>query len=121
MMCCLVSTYQKELNVPATQLLALFNKAMRKVATTLRGVEERAVRDELPLSSGHELDRPELKQSLAADLADGGKAATKGMKERQKVLKMMNLEKFAIGGTDDEWSEATGGATPSTIRYSHAP
>jgi N-acetyltransferase 10 len=114
-----ISDLEKELAVPATQLLALFNKAMRKVATSLRGVEEAAVRAELPINTiGKELNRPELKQSLHADLADGARSHKKGREEKQKVLQTMNLEQFAIGGTEEEWNDATGnGAVPATVRY----
>jgi N-acetyltransferase 10 len=58
-----VSALQQELGLPSNQVLALFNKAIRKLHAHLRSVKEAAVERQLP--------RPPPRAAPAAAAAEG--------------------------------------------------
>ena len=89
---------EKELNVPSSQLLAMFVKVVRKVSTCLSNVIDGAVAETLPAkmaaagtngkngdSVGPARFQP-LAQDLDAELREGGEQVDKEMKEKQRAL-----------------------------------
>ena len=92
---------EKELNLPSSQLLAMFLKVIRKVSMFFRSLIEGAVGDTLPaekvpLDGGvvHELDDTEttrkrfkpLETKLEDELNEGGQQVDEAMKEKQRAL-----------------------------------
>lgn len=104
-----VDTVTAELELQSNQVLALFNKAVRKISSHLRALEEAHVAAELPAiqnqgaakEAGGAM-RP-LRQGLDEDL-DEGAAADRA--KRLERLEELNLGEFAIKGSSEEWGKA---------------
>jgi N-acetyltransferase 10 len=117
-----VTDLEKELSVPSNQILALFNKAMRKISNWLRGILEHSVREEMAESLAEKRSKTSamtpLRQSLASEVSEGGKEAQSELKAKQaEMLAALDLQKYAIGGNDDDWSKVLSGKgdAPRTI------
>lgn len=111
-----------EYHLPVSQLLALFNKAVRKLSITLQKIMEReasaAVDSQLNMKMAK--DRQEMlkegKLSLNGQNQQGndGKSNTSTEGSRAGPKQPVNisqpyLEKFAVPGSDELWENATNG------------
>lgn len=86
---------EKELNLPMSQLLAMFVKILRKVATHFRNLLEEAVQQTMPVpipiarseedEDGANKFTP-LPQRLDDELREGGEEVNRELKEKQKAL-----------------------------------
>ncbi len=107
-----------ELGIGATQLLALFNKSIRKIAQYLRQVQENAYTAEIMAKtaaktsqaalalSNAKTDSIAVSSNLQSELKDGAAAVKKVMKDKQKdLLASLSLEKYAISASDDDWAK----------------
>lgn len=98
----------KDLQILDSQVLALFNKVIRKISNFLREKEEKALADQIGPQNGEAAlkVKPALK-NMDEELQE---AATdmNGSKETEKVEVRKSLEKFKVGGTAKEWEEALG-------------
>ncbi|RZF38829.1 hypothetical protein LSTR_LSTR000532 [Laodelphax striatellus] len=102
-----VDDLAKEVDLPASQLLALFNRTMRRFVLLLTGINERAVEQELcaPERAVASEFLP-TKQSLAEELEQAAvELADKQRKELER-LKKENLQQYVIKGSEQEWSKA---------------
>ncbi|KAJ4343194.1 N-acetyltransferase 10 [Didymella glomerata] len=115
------SEVEKELNLSSSQLMAMFVKVIRKVATAFRGILEGAVREEMPEAMEVEDDttignddaqasrfRP-LEKDLQEELAEGGEEFLADQEERERAKALIDalpLHKYEIGAGADEWTEA---------------
>lgn len=94
-----MSHLEKELNLPSSQLLAMFLKIMRKVSTHFRGVVEGAVADSMPAEQAsaaaagdaHDDELPAdrfkpLDTGLDEELRAGGQQVDDEMREKQRAL-----------------------------------
>jgi N-acetyltransferase 10 len=112
-----LANLEHELSIGATQLLALFNKSIRKFAQCLRLVKENAYTSEIYASTSamtnqaaltlaqSKSDSVALSSNLASELKESGVEVSKAMKEKQRgLLESLSLEKYAISGTDEEWA-----------------
>lgn len=88
---------EKELGVPASQLLAMFVKIVRKVASYFRSLLEEAVKETMPASPTHEgrnglngASREQrfkpLARPLDEELKDGAEEVDRELKEKQRAL-----------------------------------
>ena len=97
------------LNLPSSQVLALFNKAMRRLHGCLRAAEEARARATLPVHA----PAPELLPHAVGvdeDLAEGAAAASAALREQQAaLLGTLNIAQYAIRGGDDDWDDALRG------------
>ncbi|XPS93293.1 N-acetyltransferase 10 [Ascochyta lentis] len=113
------SEVEKELNLSASQLMAMFVKVVRKVATAFRGILEGAVRQELPEAMEVEDgDAPEavadprfkpLEKSLEEELQEGGDEFLADQEERERAKALIDalpLHKYEIGAGADDWADA---------------
>ncbi|KAK9480498.1 GNAT acetyltransferase 2-domain-containing protein [Lipomyces japonicus] len=125
-----VTSLERELKLPSSQVLAMFAKCVRKVSTFFRGVLERAVEDELYDSQSLKVVKNErfdeavapaeeeeevlgddfasgfvpLTQRLADDLADAGAEVLDGLKEKQReLINALDLNQYAINTDPSEW------------------
>lgn len=109
-----VDILEKELNIQASQVLALFNKVIRKISAYLREIEEEAIAesigpDSLKDASLAILPKASLKQSLDEELEESVvRKAQKDDVELENGNGNSNkaLEGFKIGGSDNEWQSA---------------
>ncbi|CAN0095354.1 unnamed protein product [Phaeothamnion confervicola] len=108
-----------ELDLPENQLLALFNKAVRKLCTALREVHElgieaemaaaRDARDAGGVGRAHGAARrmAALTEGMDEELEGGAQAALGVMKARKHgLLADPDMARFAVKGTDQEWEAA---------------
>jgi len=103
-----------ELELPASQLLGLFNRCVRKLSSTLKGVLEGGI--ELQMKSA-QLESGESR--LGAPLPDLGteleqaaeELEIKQKKSREKskeIFMSQDLSQYSIKGSDKEWKQALG-------------
>ena len=105
---------ESELGLPASQLLALFNKAVRKMTVSLSSVLEAREEATLPAPSAAKdasAHMAPLASHLSAELDDGARESLLRLEETQQQqqeqwLGNERLEQYAIRGTDDEWAAA---------------
>jgi N-acetyltransferase 10 len=96
------------LDLPANQVLALFNKSVRKMHGLLRATEEAAVERSLPkVVPVHMLPHA---QDLDDDLAE----AADEVKAKIRETLAGQLDEYAIEAGDDDLAEALGNKVPGT-------
>lgn len=101
-----VDEVEKRLNLPSNQVLALFNKAVRKLHGHLRASKEAAVARTLPQRAA----APRL-EAVEEDLDEELEGHAAELREEMRAkLDPKLLSHFAIGGTDDDLAAAVGGA-----------
>lgn len=118
----------KELDLPVSQLLALFNKLIRKIVGVLQQEISRAEEASLPPPTAAKEAAARLRplegDDLAAELKAGADATLAAMeataeKQRTEWLQDTALERYTIKGTDKEWESALAsrrsGGTPSSL------
>jgi len=109
-----------ELTLPASQLLALFNKAVRRIVGTLKKVVEAREAAQLPHTADDAAKaasalRPLKASSLDAELDAGAAASLRQLQDEQarKQAEWLDgdseLAKYSIKGSDAEWDAALGG------------
>lgn len=113
---------EKLLNLPASQLLAMFIKIVKKFSSYYKGIQENTIAQELSNSSAAAVGRPikdealwdPTVQSLDDDLEESGGAVSQAFREKQRELvDSINMEEYAISVPDDEWSGAVQESRPS--------
>jgi N-acetyltransferase 10 len=97
------------LNLPTSQVLALFNKAMRRLHACLRVAEESRARAELPAHGAAPALLPHA-VGVDEDLAEGAAEANALMREQQAaLLGTLNMSQYAIRGEEGDWDTALKG------------
>jgi len=101
-----VDELAKELDLPATQLLGLFNRAIRKILDFMNKVFESAIGNML-----HNVDADEktssmlpVAQSLSRELDKAAKELKKKQEAELQRLKDDDLSQFVIKGNDETWT-----------------
>lgn len=105
----IVDDLSKELDLPGTQLLGLFNKTIRKFLDFINRILELAVANQL-----ENLEDPGDKtagmlpvaQSLSKELNKAAKELKKKQDAELKKLKDDDLSQFVIKGSNEDWSQA---------------
>lgn len=113
-----VDVIEKELGVPSNQLLALFNKAIRKFITQIETIQAKQIEQEgkatdakiAQVAAKSQAMKP-TEQTLEEEMREGESEAKKKM--QQEMLDNLNLMKYAVGGDDNDWDEALKGANPA--------
>ncbi|PXF44521.1 RNA cytidine acetyltransferase [Gracilariopsis chorda] len=95
-----VDTLEVELGIQASQILALFNKVMRKISTYLRELEESSMADKIG---------PENSKEVAASIlpkASMEKTMDEELEEDtvKKAGVPRSMEKYKIEGNEEEWA-----------------
>ena len=129
-----IDSISTELNLPVSQLLALFIRIMRKICDVYKKIRTSAVQKEVKKevveqqqhqqhqqTSDHvpagkrELDDEEAwdptEQSLDNDLHEGELESKQMLRDRQRdLIQSLDLSQYAITSNEDNWSQAlTGG------------
>lgn len=109
-----LAAVQEALALPSNQILALFNKSVRKLYGVLRTVAEARYGKGLPGNK----DTPKLaplKETLDEVLDDAAEAGNKHLHEQNtKILDAGKLQKFAINVDDEEWEKSLKGKVPGS-------
>ena len=113
---------ENDLNLPANQLLALFNKAMRKVTKLFQSVEEHSVEADFAekqkegVAASAALPTAAL-QPLEEELRSEARKVHEKV-ESQKEQMLQELEhsaKYAVVGNEEEWQKAVADGTVPTV------
>jgi len=115
-----------DLGAPASQLLALFNKAMHKLSNHCRALLERQVEEEdaadaaaaggihRPLKSGEVMPGGKfVKESLKTEQEAGAKKVKKALDaEKQDLLTSLMKDEYSVTAREEDFEEALGGKHP---------
>ena len=108
----------KELDLPASQLLGLFNAMIRKITAKLRSTYENAIKANMEKNVS-KLTTASNKQKNLAPLEDELQDAAEELKRKQKAelskLKDLDFSQYAIRGTDEQWSSALDGSKAKSL------
>ncbi|KAI4252075.1 MAG: hypothetical protein L6R42_008121 [Xanthoria sp. 1 TBL-2021] len=109
---------EKELGLPANQLLAMFVKIARKIATYFRGLVAGTVAETMPkpadesvekvdVDGGVEVVTKPVPRDLEEELREGGEEVSKELKEKQRALiDALPLDRYEIETGGPGWEEA---------------
>ncbi|XP_008947728.1 PREDICTED: N-acetyltransferase 10-like, partial [Merops nubicus] len=103
---------EKELELPSSQLMGLFNRIIRKVVQLFNTVQEKAVEEQMVATKDIVME-PTLK-SLNDDLEEAAKEFQEKHKQEVAKLKEMNLTQYIIRGDDEEWEQVLSKAGQNT-------
>ncbi|XP_034194946.2 RNA cytidine acetyltransferase l(1)G0020 [Osmia lignaria lignaria] len=107
-----VDKLAEELDLPSSQLLALFNRIIRKCVQYLNGIAENFIESTMMKIQTSNED-VKLNPINGKSLHDELETAAKELKAKQKAelekLKRENLEQYAIKGSETEWSNVLSG------------
>ncbi|EZA60853.1 N-acetyltransferase [Ooceraea biroi] len=106
-----VDKLAEELDLPASQLLGLFNRIIRKSIQYFNNVAEKYVESTMlsKKSDGEMKLAPLSGQSLHEELESAAKELKLKQKAELEKLKKENLEQYAIKGSETEWTSALSG------------
>jgi len=99
-----------ELELPVSQLLALFNRSIRKLSGVLRKIMEGGIEEELSSVEKGLGKKAESLPSLSKELSEAAvELEAKQKAEARELFVNKNLSEFVIKGSETEWSEALQG------------
>jgi len=98
-----VDQLEKEIELPAGQLMGLFNRIIRKVVKLFSEVQERAIEEQMAAVKDVVME-PTVK-TLSDELDEAAKEFQEKHKKEVGKLKNMDLSQYIIRGDDEEWNE----------------
>ncbi|KZT67219.1 DUF699-domain-containing protein [Daedalea quercina L-15889] len=110
-----VEEVESELQLPVSQVLALFVKIVKKIGKRLNDVQRQAISAEMPEEpaasridgDGSATTWKPVKTSLTNELKDAGDEVTKSLREKQRqMIDSLDLSKYAIDDPSANWSVA---------------
>ncbi|XP_022238453.1 RNA cytidine acetyltransferase-like [Limulus polyphemus] len=99
-----VDTIAQELDLPTTQILGLFNRAVRRISQFLSSIMEKSVEETL-LSSKDIVLNP-VTQSIDQELEEAAKEICAKQEQEKRKLKHVNFSQYSIKGSEHEWQKA---------------
>ncbi|KZT09262.1 DUF699-domain-containing protein [Laetiporus sulphureus 93-53] len=110
-----VEEVEAELQIPVSQILALFVKVVKKMSKRLLDIQKSAISAEMPEEpAASRLDGTEngtnwkpVETSLEDELKDAGNEVTEALREKQRaMIDSLDLSKYAIDDSSASWSVA---------------
>ncbi|KAM4552961.1 RNA cytidine acetyltransferase [Fundulus diaphanus] len=98
-----VDQLQKEIELPSSQLMGLFNRLIRKFVQVFTSIQEKAIEAEMVTSKDVSME-PTVR-SLNEDLTEAAKEFDEQHKKDLEKVKEMDLEEYKIRGDDEEWDQ----------------
>lgn len=108
-----VDEFSSELELPATQVLGLFNRLIRRCVQYLNKTLEQDV--EKALAPKKEVHITAVAESVYDELEEAAKELKKKQMKELNRLKNENLTHFAIKGSEEEWQQALTGKNKKNI------
>ncbi|XP_072031061.1 RNA cytidine acetyltransferase-like [Amphiura filiformis] len=99
-----VDELQKELDLPASQILGLFNRLVRKAVTELNGILEQEVEKSMAMERAVVMEPTQ--QSMEQELEEAAEELKVKQKAELEQLKAADLSQYTIKGQEDEWAAA---------------
>ncbi|XP_077599243.1 RNA cytidine acetyltransferase [Stigmatopora nigra] len=106
-----VGQLEKEVDLPSTQLMGLFNRLVRKFVQVFTSIQEQAI--EADMATAKDVDMEPTVQSLKDDLNEAAKEFEEKHKREIEKVKDLDMEEYKIRGQDDQWDDVLkkGGST----------
>ncbi|XP_062579158.1 RNA cytidine acetyltransferase-like [Saccostrea cucullata] len=101
-----VEDLEKELDLPSSQLLGLFNRIIRKVVHSLNEVMEEDV--EKDMIERKEITLQPTEQSMEEELTAAAEEVEAAQMKELAILKDLDLSQYKIKGSEQEWKQALG-------------
>ena len=102
-----------ELELPSSQLLALFNRSVRKLSGVLRSILETGIEKSLNRAEEETLGKKkDSLPSLGEELSDAAKVVDENQKE---AFVNQNLSQYVIKGSDSDWNQVLKGSKHSGL------
>ncbi|MEE6515720.1 hypothetical protein FKM82_024723, partial [Ascaphus truei] len=98
-----VDQLEKEIALPGSQLMGLFNRVIRKMIQLFTRIQEKAVEEQMVADKDVVME-PTLK-SLHEDLEEAAKEFQEKHDEEVEKLKGIDLSQYIIRGEDEEWND----------------
>uniref|UniRef100_A0A673HS16 RNA cytidine acetyltransferase n=1 Tax=Sinocyclocheilus rhinocerous TaxID=307959 RepID=A0A673HS16_9TELE len=98
-----VDELEKEIELPGSQLMGLFNRVIRKGVQFFNILQENAVEAEMVATK--DISMEPTVQTLNEDLNDAAKEFQEKQKKDMEKIKDMNLSEYMIRGDDEEWDQ----------------
>ncbi|TPX39994.1 hypothetical protein SeMB42_g01615 [Synchytrium endobioticum] len=145
-----VDDLTRELGLPVSQVMALFGKMMKKASLFFQAIVTRAVEAEVVCAGGEVdkddgmavdadadgcgMDTGKRKREIEDDdawdptattlddeLAEAGHEALEAVKQQQReLINSLDLTKYAIGGTDDDWKKVKPSSSSKVVSVPNA-
>ncbi|KAK1887566.1 RNA cytidine acetyltransferase [Dissostichus eleginoides] len=98
-----VDQLEKEIELPSSQLMGLFNRLIRKFVQVFTSIQEKAIEAEMATSIDVSME-PTVR-SLNDDLNEAAKEFDEKHKQDVEKVKEMDMEEYKIRGDDEEWDQ----------------
>ncbi|KAK5867197.1 hypothetical protein PBY51_011711 [Eleginops maclovinus] len=98
-----VDQLEKEIELPSSQLMGLFNRLIRKFVQVFTSIQEKAIEAEMATSKDVSME-PTVR-SLNDDLNEAAKEFDEKHKQDVEKVKEMDMEEYKIRGDDAEWDQ----------------
>eukprot|EP00064_Thunnus_orientalis_P002628 superscaffoldBa00000198_g2635 len=98
-----VDQLEKEIELPSSQLMGLFNRLIRKFVQVFTSIQEKAI--EAEMTTTKEVTMEPTVRSLNDDLNEAAKEFEEKHKQDIEKVKEMDLEQYRIRGDDEEWDQ----------------
>ncbi|CAJ1056420.1 RNA cytidine acetyltransferase [Xyrichtys novacula] len=98
-----VEQLEKEIELPSSQLMGLFNRLIRKFVQVFTSIQEKAIEAEMAAEKDVSME-PTFK-SLTEDLNEAAKEFEERHMQDVEKVKEMDLEEYKIRGDDEEWNQ----------------
>lgn len=100
-----VDDMEKELELPAGQVLGLFNRSVRKFVQFVRGVLIKAIEQDM-VDTGELVKMVPLEQSLDSELTEAADKEMRKQRSEVQLLAGQDLTQYAVRGSEDDWQQA---------------
>ena len=103
----LLEEIEQELNLPASQILGLFNRTVRRISKYMKEIVEKDTEKRIELSlpkSASNVTMTALPQDLDDELEEAAKVI-QGQERKVRLQLEKELHKYAIPGNEDQWNE----------------
>ncbi|KAL7878845.1 hypothetical protein AOLI_G00098190 [Acnodon oligacanthus] len=98
-----VDDLEKEIELPSSQLMGLFNRLIRKVVQFFNTLQENAV--EAEMVAVKDINMEPTSRPLHEDLDEAAKEFQEKHKKDMEKIKDMDLSQYMIRGDDEEWDQ----------------
>ncbi|XP_028651883.1 RNA cytidine acetyltransferase [Erpetoichthys calabaricus] len=98
-----VDNLEKEIELPSSQLMGLFNRLIRKVVQLFTNIQEKSVEEQMVATRDIVME-PTVK-SLNEDLEEAAQEFQEKHKKEMEKIKDLNLTEYMIRGDDEEWNQ----------------
>ena len=111
-----IEEIEEEIELPSSQILGLFNRAIRKLTNYLRKLQENSIEAEIkmPENRSDHIRMVPMVQALDEELEEeAGKIERKEKKELKKLTKDMDM--YQIKGSEDDWDQQLMGKPKTAV------